>query len=77
MFHRKICPEYVNVPRRQLRQYEAPVMIEYQSENATFERSILFKGARYWNWLPVETHNMVNYESFKRNRKNVMLSNIL
>ena len=29
VFHRKTRPEYVNVPRRQLRQYEAPVLIEY------------------------------------------------
>ena len=64
MFHRKYSAEYVNVPRRQLRHYEAPVLIEYQSENATFERSIPFRGARYWNRLPVETRNMVNYESF-------------
>ena len=41
--------KYLNVPRRQLRLYEAPVLVEYQSENANFERSILYKGARCWN----------------------------
>ena len=34
--------------------YEAPVFVEHQSQNATFEKSILMvKGTKAWNQLPV------------------------
>ena len=77
VYHRKSCHSYINVPRRQLRQFEAPVFIEYKSENTTFERSVLYRGAKYWNQLTVEVRNIDNYEAFKKNRKNVMLNAIL
>ena len=65
MYKRKDMPNYVHIPNRQLRLYEAPVLIEYQSQNATFERSILFKGAQIWNLLPVEVRNSRNIDIFK------------
>ena len=76
MYTRKCVPRYVQTPNRQLRLYEAPVFIEYQSQNATFERSILFKGSKAWNLLPVDVRNIQNYDAFKRNTKNSMLNNI-
>ena len=42
VFGRKLNPLYIHVPGRQLRMYEAPILIEYQSHNATFERSVLY-----------------------------------
>ena len=77
VYYRKNCQEYVNVPNRQLRQYEAPVLIEYQSDNVTFERSILYRGAKHWNQLPVEIRNIENYDVFKKSRKQVMMNYIL
>ena len=77
VYHRKYCDNYVSLPIRPLRQYEAPVLIEYQANNTTFERSVLYRGAKYWNGLTVETRNIENYEAFKKNRKNVMLSLVL
>ena len=76
VFGRKNIQCYVYNPNRQLRIHEAPTLIEYQSQNATFERSILFKGAKIWNRMPVEERNTHNYDSFKRNRKEIMLTNI-
>ena len=64
------------MPVRQLRQYEAPVFIEFKAENSTSTRSVLFNGAKYWNQLSVEVRNIRNHETFKNNGKKVMLSNI-
>ena len=52
------------------------MLIEYQSQNATFERSILFKGAQMWNLLPVDVRNSRNIDTFKGHCKKVMLNNI-
>ena len=41
VYNRKNVLDYVQVPIRNLRMYETTVFIEYQSNNATFERSIL------------------------------------
>ena len=76
VYKRKDTQDYVQVPNRHLRNYDAPIFIEYQSQNATFERSILFKGAKLWNQMSVEDRNIRNYESFKRKRKTIMLANI-
>ena len=76
MFNRRQLPQYMNIPARQLRQYEAPVLIEYKAENSTFQRSVLFNGAKCWNQMPVEVRNIENYESFKKNRRELMLSNV-
>ena len=76
VFDRKSKQQYINIPNRQLRQYEAPVFVEYKAENATFMRSVLYKGAKCWNQLSVEIRNIENYDSFKKNRKDLMLSNI-
>ena len=77
VYHRKYCENYVSMPNRRLRQYEAPVLIEYQSNNTTFERSVLYRGAKYWNGLTVETRNIENHKASKKNRKNVMLSLVI
>ena len=76
VFKRKFNPNYLHVPNRQLRMHEAPVFIEYQSQNATFERSVLYRGAKLWNQLTVEERNMQDYGKFKINRKLSMLNNI-
>ena len=52
------------------------MFIEYQSQNATFERSVLYRGAKLWNQLTVEERNMQDYGKFKINRKLSMLNNI-
>ena len=75
-FKRSQIAKYIQTPNRQLRMYEAPIFVEYQSQNATFERSILYKGAKVWNQLTVDVRNINCYEKFKLNRKQVMLSNI-
>ena len=75
-FKRSQIAKYIQTPNRQLRMYEAPVFIEHQSQNATFERSILYKGAKVWNQLTVDERNINCYEKFKLNRKQLMLSNI-
>ena len=54
LFTRKNIPRYVHLPNRQLRMYKTPIFIEYQSQNATFKTSVLFKGAKVWNQLTVE-----------------------
>ena len=76
MYKRKYVPDYIQTPNRPLRMYEAPVFIEYQSQNASFERSILFKGSKAWNSLPVDVRNIQNYDTFKRNSKQTMLNHI-
>ena len=76
MYKRKSDPKYVLNPNRQLRRYEAPVLVEYQSQNATFERSIIFKGAKAWNQLPINVRNIQNYDTYKRNSKKSMLNHI-
>ena len=77
MYKRKHQPQYIQNPRRQLRVYEGPVFIEYQSQNATFERSVMFRGSKAWNHLPVDTRNMQNYDLFKKNTKQSMLNHII
>ena len=76
VFRRKLLPVYVQAPVRPLRMYEAPILVEHQSLNATFERSVLFKGAKIWNQLTVKVRNIPNYEAFKRNRKQQMMNRI-
>ena len=56
--------------------FDAPVFVEYQSQNATFERSVLFKGSRLWNQMSVEDKNIQEYQIFKRKRKKIMLLNV-
>ena len=76
VYKRKHIQDYIQLPNRHLRNFEAPVFIEYQSNNATFERSVLFKGAKLWNGMSVEDQNIENYDSFKRQRKKRMLAPI-
>ena len=76
VYKRKHIQDYIQLPNRRLRNFEAPVFIEYQSNNATFERSVLFKGAKLWNGMSVEDRNIENYDSFKRQRKKRMLAPI-
>ena len=42
-FGKKYDPQYIQIPARQLRMFEAPILIEHQSQNATFERSVLYR----------------------------------
>ena len=77
MYKRKDKLTYVQTPIRQLRTYEAPVFIEYQSQNTTFERSILHRRSKAWNLLPVNVRNSRNDDVFKRYNKNTMLDNII
>ena len=76
MYKRKDIPRYIQTQNRLLRLYEAPVFIEHQSQNATFERSILYKGSKAWNLLPVDIRNTQNYDIFKKNHKKNMLNDI-
>ena len=77
MYSRQYKPQYIHNPNRQLRAYEAPVFLEHQSKNATFERSTLFRGSKMWNQLPVNVRNIQNYDTFKTNSKKSMLSHII
>ena len=76
MYDRKYKADYLQNAVRQLRAYEAPVFIEYQSENAAFERSVLFRGSKLWNQLPVNIRHIQNYDAFERNSKQSMLNRI-
>ena len=73
VFNRRLHQQYIHVPARQLRQYEVPVFIfiEYKAEKSTFQTSVLFKGAKYWNQLPAVVRNIENYKS-----KEMILSNV-
>ena len=77
VFNRKFLVQYLCTPARQLRQYEAPVFVEYKAENATFKRSILYNGAKCWNQLPVIVRNIENHDLFKKNRREIMIGNII
>ena len=41
VYTRRDIHDDIQVPNRQLRNVDAPVFVEYQSQNATFERSVL------------------------------------
>ena len=52
------------------------MFIEYQSQNATFERSILYRCAKAWNQMTVEERKLQSYDKFKANRRHLMLNNV-
>ena len=61
--------EYVQEGNRVLRRYDAPVLKEFKSNNKSFERSILFRGALSWNGQSVEDRNTINHKTFKKMQK--------
>ena len=77
MYNRKYKAQYIHNPNRHLRAYGAPVFIEYQAQNATFERSVLFRGSQAWNQLTVNIRNIQTYDTFKRRSKKAMLNHII
>ena len=60
---------YIKTSNRSLRLYVAPVMIEIKSNNASFERSILYEGARKQNLLSADERNIQDHSSFKYKQK--------
>ena len=69
IYYRSRLPQYIRNVDRQLRRYDAPIMIEHVSNNHTFDRSILYQGAIHWNNLPVIERNIENYDIFKSLQK--------
>ena len=58
--------EYVNEGRRELRRFDAPVLMETRANNKSFERSILYQGAKLWNdQLPAD-RSIATHKEFKR-----------
>ena len=53
IYPRSKMDKYLKIENRPLRMYAAPVMIEIQSNNASFERRLLYQGACKWNVLPI------------------------
>ena len=68
--------KYIKIANRPLRMYAAPVMIEIKSNNASFERSVLYQGARKWNVLPAEERNILDHNSFKYKQKQKLKATI-
>ena len=61
--------EYVNEGRRELRRFDAPVLMETRANNKSFERSILYQGAKLWNdQLPAD-RSIATHKEFKRKQK--------
>ena len=62
-------PNYINLGGRDLRRYDAPVLNEIKSNNKSFERSVLFQGAKGWNALDYQIRNTLTSYEFKKAQK--------
>ena len=69
MYHRSNDERYTQIGPRDLRRYNAAVLRETKANNNSFERSILFQGAKEWNVQDVATRSVGTVEEFKRNQK--------
>ena len=68
-YHRAQDPSYIKEGNRHLRRYDGPVMKEPVSNNKSFERSILFQSAKYWNALPTLERNIKTIKEFNKKQK--------
>ena len=75
-FRRSQDDQFLKEGNRELRRYEAPIMIEYKSNNKSFERSLLFQCAKNWNELPIPERNILSAKEFKKKQK-VKLNQLL
>ena len=60
---------HIQEGNRELRRFDAPVLKEVKSNNKSFERSVLFRGAIAWNKQSVEDRNTANHKAFKKRQK--------
>ena len=68
-YYRAQDHNFLKEGNRELRRYAAPVMNEPQSNNKSFERSMLFQCAKNWNVLPVLERSIGSAKEFKKKQK--------
>ena len=69
VYTRSKDPDYINLGGRELRKYDAPILTEIKSNNKSFERSVLYQGAKAWNALDYQTRITATSYEFKKSQK--------
>ena len=67
-------PAYTQNRNRNVRRFDAPILKEIN--NKSFEKSVLFQGATFWNKQSVEDRNLTTHKLFKKMQKR-KLNNLL
>ena len=68
-FSRSKDPTYTSISERELRRFDAPILKEVKSNNKSFERSVLFTGAKAWNALGYQMRITTTSYKFKKAQK--------
>lgn len=63
--------------RTNTRLMDAPACKVFKVNLNTFKRSVLHKGAREWNQLPIQERDAVSYDAFKNRQKKWLLDSLL
>ena len=69
VYKRSRDEKYTQTGARELRRYNAPILSEIKSNNKSFERSIIFQGAKLWNVQGVDIREVNTLKEFKKIQK--------